>query len=115
MSIPLDNPDQKLVPFLREIANQIESEELAPELLQSVGEFYMSYTMQQAISHDIEASENNGEFNTMDAIKFITLGWYIYTFILATERDNRTEQDKSEQDKSEQEDEDDNITQDILS
>lgn len=69
----------RLIPFLRELADSIEKDELSPELLKCVGNFYMSYKF-----HDQRnGNENTDEDEDFNAAKFITLGWYIYNVILS--------------------------------
>lgn len=69
--------DQKLAPFLRQLADSIDSEQLTPEQMQQVGEFYMSYKVHNEVTDD-----STEEMDTMDFIRFLTLGMYIYKFIL---------------------------------
>lgn len=74
------NNDALLIPFLRDLANLIESKQMQPDQLKCVGEFYMSYKMNEHINE----RENNGEndFEEMDIIKFLTLGWFFYTQLI---------------------------------
>jgi hypothetical protein len=72
--------DLQLVPFLRNLADSIEKEQLLPEQIQKIGEFYMSYKL------NTENSTEDPE--SMDVVKFLTLGWYIYTHILNKENIN---------------------------
>jgi hypothetical protein len=67
----------QLVPFLRNLADSIEKEQLLPEQIQKIGEFYMSYKL------NTENSTEDPE--GMDVVKFLTLGWYMYTHILNKE------------------------------
>jgi hypothetical protein len=67
--------DLQLVPFLRNLADSIEKKELLPDQLQKIGEFYMSYKL--GTNEDSEDSEDS-----IDVVKFLTLGWYMYTHIL---------------------------------
>lgn len=79
--------DDKIINFLRELADSIENKKLDIEQTIQVSEFYMSYKFSNR-------NEDNSEDNVMDTdnvnkevkdedfLKFIILGWYIYTFII---------------------------------
>jgi hypothetical protein len=74
--------DLQLVPFLRNLADSIEKKELLPDQLQKIGEFYMSYKLStNEHSEDSEDSEDS-----VDVVKFLTLGWYMYTHILKNDK-----------------------------
>ena len=82
----VENPDASLAPFLRNLAQSIEENRLLPRQLQRVGEFFMSYQFQeQAIKDGDNTDENitNGrKFNKSDLMKFIVMGWHVYSCIL---------------------------------
>ena len=70
--------DKQLAPFLREIADSIENDNILPYKLQKVGEFYMAWKL-------MEESENtyeNSNVEDMDLVKFVVLGWFIYKHII---------------------------------
>jgi hypothetical protein len=73
----MDNNDDKLVYFLRELSNSIESKQLEADQLKCVGEFYMSYKFNEQKNGRLENYDN--DFEDMDIIKFLTLGWFFYT------------------------------------
>jgi|688.fasta_scaffold1617646_1 hypothetical protein len=77
----------QLVSFLRTLADSIEKEELLPEQVQKIGEFYMSY------EKEIYDSGDNSTEDSMDVVKFLTLGWYMYTHLLKNENTNEAEVD----------------------
>lgn len=84
-----NNSDAKLIPFLRNLANLIEQQELLPRQLQSIGEFFMSYQFQeQAIKDNDNSNTNNStrQFSQEELVKFIILGWYIYCCILDNDK-----------------------------
>lgn len=83
-----NNADTQLIPFLRELANSIEANQLSPNKLKHIGEFYMNYTMQEELSEE----KNDENFDDMDIIRFLTLGWWIYTHIL---KNNNEEEDNN--------------------
>ena len=75
----MENSDNLLIPFLRELANSVESKQLEPDQLKCVGEFYMSYKF----NDQKNGRDNNfdNDLEETDIIKFLTLGWYFYTHI----------------------------------
>jgi len=85
MSSLENDTDKQLAPFLRQLADSIESGQLSPEQVQHIGEFYMSYKV-------INENTNN-DHEEMDFIRFLTLGMYIYKFIL-NENNNTTTDDE---------------------
>lgn len=70
----------KLVSFLRKLADNLESNQLLPEQLKKVGEFFMSYQFQNEVIED--RNKEVDDFDADDIKKFLTLGWYVYTQIL---------------------------------
>lgn len=65
---------ENLVPFLRELACDLESGKLPPKQIESIGEFYMMF--------NLKAEMDTTNFNNRDVMRFFTLGWWIYTQIL---------------------------------
>lgn len=82
----VENPDANLAPFLRNLAQSIEEGRLLPRQLQRVGEFFMAYQFQeQAIKDGDNTSESNTssrKFSKSDLMKFIVMGWHVYSCIL---------------------------------
>lgn len=64
--------NNQLVLFFRNLADSIEKEELSEKQMSFIGEFYMSYQFQNELENIKEE----------DFIKFLVLGWYIYTIVL---------------------------------
>jgi hypothetical protein len=79
-----NNSDKHLVPFFRELADSIESRQLPADQLKCISEFYMSYKFHEQRNGNSKKDEEGG-FEEMDVVKFITMGWYIYKFILDSE------------------------------
>lgn len=79
-----ENHDDRLIPFLRNLANSIESHDLLPRQLQSIGEFFMTYQFQEQAIRDGDTSSmaRSLEFSHDELLKFIITGWYIYCCIL---------------------------------
>lgn len=61
--------NKEIVEFLRKTANMIEKEEIDELSLQKAGEYYMK-------------SQIPTTFSEKDAIKYLSIGWYIYNVIL---------------------------------
>jgi hypothetical protein len=89
-----DQANRKLIPFLRDLADAIESKTLLPQQLQRIGEFFMSYKFQeQAIKDDKEpfreentvSNDGNPAFERDEMVKFLCLGWYVYRVLLKNE------------------------------
>jgi hypothetical protein len=77
---------KQLIPFLRNLANSIESGEIKPKQLQTVGEFFMSYQFQEQATRDLEESTSEEpHFSQDELIKFLSMGWYIYQVLLKQE------------------------------
>lgn len=77
MSTLENNADEQLAPFLRQLADSIENNQLSSDQIQQIGEFFMSYKIRN------QSEENNSEINNpSEFIKFLTLGMYIYRFVL---------------------------------
>jgi hypothetical protein len=82
MANSYNDSDAELAPFLRELADSIESSrELPKDQLKYIGEFFMSYKFHEK-RNGWKKEEVEEEVGEMDVVKFLTLGWYIYKFIL---------------------------------
>lgn len=82
--------DVQLVQFLRELADSIESKKLQQEQLKCIGEFYMNYKMSEEIFDNSESTDEN-DYDEMDIVKFLTMGWYIYTQLINKDSSNPTD------------------------
>ncbi len=83
----MNENEEQLIPFLRNLANAIESKELQPKQLQTIGEFFMSYQFQEQAVRDLDESgiEHEPRFSQAELIKFLSMGWYIYQVLLNQE------------------------------
>jgi len=80
MSTSKNNTDEQLAPFLRQLADSIENNQLSSDQIQQIGEFFMSYKIRN------QSEGNNSEINDQsEFIKFLTLGMYVYKFVLNSE------------------------------
>lgn len=71
-----NDADEQLAPFLRNLADSIDSSSLTSTQIQHISEFYMSYKV-------CNENNNNGDLeDPKDLMRFFTLGLYIYKFIL---------------------------------
>jgi hypothetical protein len=83
MANSYNDSDAQLAPFLRELADLIESRELPKDQLKFIGEFFVSYKFHaQRNGWKKEKEDEENDLDEMDVVKFLTLGWYIYKFIL---------------------------------
>ena len=82
----IGDSNTKLIQFLRDLADDIESKKLQEEQLVKVGEFFMyfkfteeygTHTGTHTGTHEEQSSDED-----MDIVKFISLGWYIYSHLL---------------------------------
>jgi len=72
---------QNLKNFLKELVDDMENDKLKDDEIKLIGEFYMSYKFQNFI--DIENNQNiSSKINEKKYIKYLSLGWYIYSIIL---------------------------------
>ena len=60
--------------FLRSLASDLESSKLSTEDLKKIFEFYIQFKFEK----DLLSEKDDKDF-----IKFLTLGWYIYTNLLS--------------------------------
>jgi len=80
--------NEDLTTFLRQLATDIEQSAILDYQLQSIGEFYMSHTLKNEIyeinkNDELDNKEHtDDEFDPDEVMKFVTLGWWIYTHIL---------------------------------
>ena len=74
--------NQQLVPFLRTLADAIETGALLPRQLQEVGEFFMKYNFNLDRVEDGDTSDEDDEFSKDDITRFLIMGWWIYKRIL---------------------------------
>lgn len=77
------DPNQQLIPFLRNLANSIESNELIPSQIKSIGEFFMAYKFKEESEKDLKNEEKKDKnYTKEDMVKFLSLGWYVYQILL---------------------------------
>uniref|UniRef100_A0A6C0D1D3 Uncharacterized protein n=1 Tax=viral metagenome TaxID=1070528 RepID=A0A6C0D1D3_9ZZZZ len=73
----MDGVDNNLlINFLKNIITDIETQKLSDDELKIVSEFYMRYKFN---SESIDNTTSNEDF-----IKFLALGWYVYSYIEKT-------------------------------
>ena len=79
--------NERLIPFLRNLADSIENGDIMPKELQRIGEFFMSYQFQKQADIDNDDTDNNNEnmFTKKELLKFVSLGWYVYQILLKNE------------------------------
>ena len=82
--------DEQLISFLRSLADSIELKKLEPTQLQRIGEFFMSYKLSESSTN--ESNTEDDDFDSMDVVKFITMGWYIYRILLDKNKETEDEE-----------------------
>ena len=80
INTPLTESNKLLIPFLRELADSIEQNTIAPDQLRQVGEFFMAVEFQKQ-----QMQDQRDDFSGNDLTKFLILGWYIYTILQKNE------------------------------
>lgn len=66
--------NKKIIDFLRQVANSIEQQDIDEKTLQNAGEFYIKNLFMK------ETEKVDCTLEEKDILKFLTMGWYIYTF-----------------------------------
>ena len=79
MDIIENNYQKNIINFLKEVIQDIESENISEEKLDTTRHFLFTYKFH----HHIEKQKID-DIDEKDMIKFLFLGWYIYTFMLNT-------------------------------
>jgi hypothetical protein len=83
MSYSIGNHEEKLIPFLRELANAVESDQLNSSQLENIGDFFMSYQFQEQARRDSdETIPPVVQYSNAELVKFVALGWYVYQILL---------------------------------
>lgn len=72
--------NKKLSDFLRDLADDIDKDNLDKKTMENIGQFYIGYKLNKEIDET-----PNATLDEKDLVKFLVLGWYIYRVIL---RDN---------------------------
>ena len=82
---PCRRVDDQLVLFLRLLADRVERRELSRSQLLRTSEFFMSYLFHNELDKNMpqgEGDERGNAGSSSDFQKFMSLGWYVYTFLL---------------------------------
>lgn len=66
---------KKLILFLQKLIDGMENNTLNNDSIKQISEFYMSW----------QFKEDQGEYTREELIKYLSLGWYIYTNLLTGE------------------------------
>jgi hypothetical protein len=84
----MEDSTRKLVPFLRDLADSIEQNNLRPSQLRRVGEFFMTYQFQKQALLDHYEDDSGDDQSAEDLhpeeeiIRFVVMGYYIYRHII---------------------------------
>jgi len=68
--IKMDNT-KELVKFLRELINSIENNDIKDNKLMEISKFLIKFKY-----------EEDGKYEEDEMVKYMSLGWYIYTYLL---------------------------------
>jgi len=72
----------QLIPFLRDLANSLEANQLSNKQLENIGDFFMSYQFQeQARRDDDQSIPTVVQYTNAELVKFVSMGWYIYQLL----------------------------------
>tara|TARA_B110000438_G_C15806888_1_gene647825 strand:- start:740 stop:976 length:237 start_codon:yes stop_codon:yes gene_type:complete len=74
------NNNEILVNFLKELTNQLENNQIENNNIIKISQFMMSYNFESSNNNEIDE-----DFSRGDMVKFLSLGWYIYTQVLNSE------------------------------
>ncbi len=66
-----------LIPFLKHLTDCLENDKLEPKQIQLIGEFFMKFKCAEQVK-----KETDKEFSEEEIMKFFTLGYYVYQFLL---------------------------------
>ena len=66
----MDNT-KELVKFLRELINSIENNDIKDNKLMEISKFLIKFKY-----------EEDGKYEEDEMVKYMSLGWYIYTYLL---------------------------------
>ena len=91
---------QDIVIFLRKMADKLEKDDLSAEATSEISEFFMRFLFMESLngkeysnekdsnekdsredSNQKDSNEKENEENQDDMLKFLSLGWYIYTHL----------------------------------
>ncbi len=68
-----------LIEFLKSLTKSLEKNELDDTKISRISEFFMSYNFQ-----DQTTTDEDEEFQDEELVKFLSLGWYVYTHLIPT-------------------------------
>ena len=63
--------------FLKSLTKSLEKNELDDTKISRISEFFMSYNFQ-------DQTNEEEEFQDEELVKFLSLGWYVYTHLIPT-------------------------------
>lgn len=80
-----ETPNRDIEIFLKNLSESVKNDKLSAKQLQLVGEFYLSYSFQSDIEIERENDKESDCVDNDELIKFLSLGWYMYTFLIKKE------------------------------
>lgn len=78
-----DKVNLQIVNFLRSLADDFENDQLDIHQQKLVSDFYMKYQFEQSSSLQSESADKS---SPQDMMRFLSLGWYIYTQLIPKTR-----------------------------
>ncbi len=79
--------------FLRDLADKLETNSLSESDSTQISEFFMKFNFLKHLDTEVEEStESTGEEHDMngDILKFMSLGWYVYSHLIPRLKDDST-------------------------
>jgi len=73
--------ESELVKFLRDLADSLEKKELSNNKIKLISELYISYNFEEELDRQ-NTSNTKKDFEEEDLVKFISLGYYVYTHLI---------------------------------
>lgn len=90
-----ETPNEDIANFLSELSKLVREDRLNEKQIQLIGEFYLNYLFNSDIEVDDEEHDKReeGDVDKNELMKFLSLGWYMYTFLI---KNKSSEEEKEE-------------------
>lgn len=83
-------PNEDIAKFLSDLSEDVRNEKLDASQIQLVGEFYLNYLFNNDIRPSEPTTPDSSDcVDNNELIKFLSLGWYIYTFMVKDKTDTK--------------------------
>jgi hypothetical protein len=74
-----DHVRSDIVTFLRGLADSLEKKTLDSTVEKQVSEFFLRFNFGASLFDNLESTEDNENVTDNELVKFLSLGWYVYT------------------------------------